>query len=57
MLAWNLSGIAAKLQTEGPDYVYLKAFWQELADNGIVYELQDKQIRSLPAIRESWLDL
>ena len=41
MLAWNLSGIAAKLQTEGPDYVYLKAFLQELADNGIVYELQD----------------
>ena len=57
VLAWNLSGIAAKLQTEGPDYVYLKAFLQELADNGIVYELQDKQIRSLPAIRESWLDL
>ena len=57
MLAWNLSGIAAKLQTEGPDYVYLKAFLQELADNGIVYELQDKQIRSLPAIMTPWVGL
>ncbi|MBQ1416134.1 MAG: SpoIIE family protein phosphatase [Selenomonas sp.] len=34
--------------------VYLKAFLQELADNGIVYELQDKQIRPLPAIRVPW---
>jgi hypothetical protein len=34
--------------------VYLKAFLQKLADNGIVYELQDKQIRSLPAIRVPW---
>jgi hypothetical protein len=34
--------------------VYLKAFLQELADNDIVYELQDKQIRSLPAIRVPW---
>ena len=37
--------------------VYLKAFLQELADNGIVYELQDKQIRSLPAIRAPWQGL
>jgi hypothetical protein len=35
-------------------HVYLKAFLQELADNDIVYELQDKQIRSLPAIRVPW---
>ena len=34
--------------------VYLKAFLQELADNGMVYELQDKQIRSLPAFRVPW---
>jgi hypothetical protein len=34
--------------------VYLKAFLQELADTDIVYELQDKQIRSLPAIRVPW---
>jgi len=34
--------------------VYLKAFLQELADNGIAYELQDKQIRSLPAVRAPW---
>ena len=34
--------------------IYLKAFLQELADNGIVYELQDKQIRSLPAFRVPW---
>ena len=34
--------------------VYLKAFLQELANNDIVYELQDKQIRSLPAIRVPW---
>jgi len=34
--------------------VYLKAFLQELADNGIVYELQDKQIRLLPAFRAPW---
>ena len=34
--------------------VYLKAFLQELADNGIVYELQDKQIRTLPAFRAPW---
>ena len=37
VLAWNLSGIAAKLQTEGPDYVYLKAFLQELADRWIKF--------------------
>ena len=34
--------------------VYLNAFLRELADNGIVYELQDKQIRSLPAFRAPW---
>ena len=34
--------------------IYLKAFLQELADNGIVYELQDKQIRTLPAFRAPW---
>ncbi len=33
-----------------PAFVNLKAFGEELADKGIVYELQDKQIRSLPAI-------
>ena len=37
--------------------VYLKAFLQELADNGIVYELQDKQIRSLPTIKVPWLGM
>ena len=37
--------------------IYLKAFLQELADNGIVYELQDKQIRSLPAFRVPWQGL
>jgi hypothetical protein len=37
--------------------VYLKSFLQELADNGIVYELQDKQIRSLPAIMTPWVGL
>ena len=34
--------------------VYLNAFLRELADNGIVYELQDKQIRTLPAFRAPW---
>ena len=37
--------------------VYLKAFLQELADNGIAYELQDKQIRSLPTVRAPWQEV